>query len=133
MLAAGAFGDALAAEVLDHDAPLPSAPRRSITREYGEYLVNTGDCHACHGPNLAGAQSHEPGSPFSSNLTPGGILAVWTADEFIETMRSGLTPYGRRLDPNFMPYKEYSRLNDDDLTAMFLYIQTLPPLETVSK
>jgi mono/diheme cytochrome c family protein len=133
MLAAGAFGEAFAVEVLDHDAPLPIAPERVVDAEYGEYLVNTGDCSNCHGADLAGAQSPEPGSPFSSNLTPGGVLAIWTADDFIETMRTGVTPYGRKLDGNFMPYESYARLNDDDLAAIFLYLQSLPALDTPTK
>lgn len=130
LMAVGAFGDVLSAEVLDHDAPRPSASERGVTAEYGEYLVNTLDCRSCHGAELAGAQPSEPGAPFSANLTPGGVLAIWTADDFIETMRTGVSPYGRELDPHFMPWKEYGRLSDDDLTATFLYLQSLPHLET---
>ncbi|MBC8504661.1 MAG: c-type cytochrome [Anaerolineales bacterium] len=133
LIALGLFGDVLSAEVIDHQAPRPSAPARGVTTEYGEYLVNTGDCSTCHGPDLAGQQSPEPGSPFSSNLTPGGVLAIWTAEEFIETMRTGTTPYGRQLDPAFMPWKSIANMTDDDLTAMFMYLQSLPALETPSK
>jgi len=133
MLGAGAFGEAFAAEVLEHDAPLAAAPERGTTAAYGEYLVNTGDCRTCHGPDLAGMQSPEPGSPYSPNLTPAGVLAIWTADDFIETMHTGVTPYGRQLDPNFMPYKYYSRMNGQDLTAIFIYLQSLPATETASK
>ena len=133
MLAAGAFGEAFAADVLDHNAPLISAPERDSTAAYGEYLVNTSDCRNCHGPDLAGAQSPEPGSPYSPNLTPAGVLTIWTTDDFIETMHTGVTPYGRQLDPDFMPYEYYSRMNDQDLTAIFLYLQSLPAIETASK
>jgi mono/diheme cytochrome c family protein len=130
MLAAGAFGEAISADVIDHDVPLPVAPERGATAAYGEYMVNTGDCATCHGADFAGAQSPEPGSPFSSNLTPGSILAIWAVEDFIETMRTGVTPYGRQLDSKFMPYEDYGRLTDEDLTAMFLYLQSLPALET---
>ena len=133
MLAAGAFGEAIAAEFLDHEAPLPVAPERGPTAAYGEYMINTGDCRACHGADLAGGQSPEPGSPFSSNLTPAGVLAIWTAEDFIETMRTGVTPYGRQLDGNFMPYEDYGRLTNEDLTAMLLYLQSLPAVETPPK
>lgn len=133
LLAAGAFGDVFAAEVLDHDGPRPSAPARGVTAEYGEYLINTSDCRACHGTDLTGAKSSEPGAPFSPNLAPGGVLGIWSAADFIETMRTGLTPYGRELDGNFMPYEEYGRMTDDDLTAMFLYLQSLPAVETSTK
>jgi mono/diheme cytochrome c family protein len=133
LLAAGAFGDIFAAEVLDHDAPRPAAPQRGVTREYGEYLVNTGDCASCHGTALNGSQSPEPGSPFSPNLTPAGSLADWSQDDFINTIRTGITPDGRSLDPNYMPWKEYARKTDDDLTAIFLYLQSLSVEETVSR
>jgi mono/diheme cytochrome c family protein len=133
LLALGFFGDILSAESIDHSGPRPSAPDHGVTVEYGEYLVNTGDCRNSHGPNLAGVQPPEPGAPFSANLTPGGVLAIWSADDFIETMRTGNTPYGRQLDSNFMPWKEYGRMNDDDLTALFLYLQSLSALDTPTK
>jgi mono/diheme cytochrome c family protein len=130
LLALGVFGDIFAAEVIDHDGPRPSVPEHDVTVEYGEYLVNTSDCRSCHGPDLAGAQSSEPGAPFSPNLTPGGVLAIWTTEDFIETIRTGTSPYGRQLDSNFMPWKEYSNFTDDDLTAIFMYLESLPTMET---
>lgn len=133
LLAVGALGDVFAAEGLDHSGPRPAASARDVTAEYGAYLVNTSDCRACHGETLTGGKSTEPGAPFSPNLTPGGVLASWSAAEFIETLRTGLTPYGRQLDANFMPYEEYSRMTDDDLTAMFLYLQSLPAMDTGAK
>jgi len=133
LLALGAFGDILTAEVIDHSGPRPSAPEQGVTVEYGEYLVNTGDCSTCHGPDLAGMQGPEPGAPFSPNLTPGGVLAIWTVEEFIETMHTGTTPYGKELNPDFMPWKSIAKMTDDDLTAMFLYLQSLDALDTPSK
>lgn len=133
LLALGAFGDILSAEYIDHSGPRPSTPDRSVTVEYGSYLANTSDCRNCHGAELAGKKSPEPGAPFSPNLTPGSVLAIWTASDFIETMRTGTTPSGRQLDSNFMPWKEYGRMTDDDLTALFLYLQSLPALDTPVK
>ena len=49
MIAAGAFGDVFAAEVLDHYGSRPSSPQRGVNPVYGEYMVNTGDCANCHG------------------------------------------------------------------------------------
>jgi hypothetical protein len=130
MLALGAFGDILSAEFIDHDGQRPPVPEHSVSVDYGEYLANTSDCKNCHGPELAGAHSPEPGAPYSPNLTPGGVLAIWTTQEFIETIRTGTTPYGRQLDGNFMPWKEYANMTDDDLTAIFMYLQSLPVMET---
>jgi mono/diheme cytochrome c family protein len=129
LIAAGVMGDVLAAEVIDHNAPRPAAPQPGLTAAYGEYLVNTNDCRACHGAELNGGQPPEPGAPLSPNLTPGGDLANWSEEQFIQAIRSGITPDGRELDPHFMPWKEYARKTDEDLKAMFLYLQSLPALE----
>jgi mono/diheme cytochrome c family protein len=126
----GAFGDVFAAELIDHQAPRPAVPERGATAAYGEYLVKTGDCSACHGPDLGGYQSPEPGAPYAPNITPGGVVGIWSAGDFIQTMRTGVSPYGRELDPAFMPWVEYGRKTDEDLTAMFLYLQTLPGVDS---
>lgn len=133
LLSTGAFGEVLAAEVLDHAAPRLPVVEQGVTAEYGEYLINTSDCRSCHGEALTGGQSSEPGAPPSPNLTSSGLLAIWSTADFIETMHTGVTPYGRKLDGNFMPYEEYGRMTDEDLTAMFLYLQSLPALETATE
>lgn len=132
LLGAGVF-NIFAAEYLDHTGPRPSAPTRGITAAYGEYLVNTGDCRLCHSQSLSGGLGPEPGAPPGPNLTPGGELVGWAADDFIHTLRAGVTPDGHALDPKFMPWRDVGRLNDDDLTAIFFYLQSLPALETTKK
>jgi hypothetical protein len=39
-------------------------------------------------------------------------------------------PEGRRLIPQFMPWDYKGRMTDDELAAIFLYLQSLPALET---
>ena len=123
----------LAANRIAHDAPRPSAPSRGVTTAYGEYLVNVADCRICHGATLSGAQPPEPGAPFAPNLTPGGELAEWRAADFITTIRTGTTPDGHSLDPRFMPWPDYAHLTDDDLTAIFRYLQSLPAVESAGE
>ncbi len=132
LLGAGVL-DMLAAEHIDHNGPRPAAQAQRIDAAYGEYLVNTSDCRACHGADLAGGQSPEPGAPPGPNLTPGGDLANWSADDFMTALRTGNTPNGRALNPAFMPWEEYSRLTDDDLAAIFLYLQSLPTAATAAE
>lgn len=130
LLVAGAFGNVLQAETIDHTGPRPPAPEQGVTAAFGEYLVNTGDCRNCHGSNLTGQQPGEPGAPFAPNLTPGDHLADWSAEDFIAAMRTGKSPDGHEIDNNFMPWEHIGRLTDDDLTAMHLYLQSLPAAET---
>ncbi len=125
LIAAGAFGDIIAAESIDHRAARPSVPARGDTAEYGAYLANTFGCITCHGAELAGGKSPEPGAPLGPNLTPGGSLAQWAPQDFINVIRA------RRSD--FMPFESLNKMSDEELTAIFLYLQSLPALETAVK
>jgi len=118
----------LPVEVVSHDLHI-SAPERGASVEYGEYLVNTNDCRICHGPNLNGGPFPDPTkTKISPNLTPGGEVAFWSEEEFINTIRTGTTPGGHGLDPEFMPWKDYRSFYDEELQAIFMYLQTVPKL-----
>ncbi len=125
MLAAGMLGQ-LPVESVSH-ATQVTAPARGVSKEYGEYMVNTNDCRVCHGPKLNGGKYPDPTiQKISPNLTPGGDLSAWTEEQFITTLRTGVTPHGHNLDNEFMPWKNYSKFSDDELKAIWLYLQSLP-------
>lgn len=127
MLSAGMLGD-LPVEAVSHDVHV-TAPEPGATVEYGEYLVNTNDCRVCHGPELNGGPFPDPTiTKISPNLTPGGELAAWAEEDFFHAMRTGNTPSGYLLDPEFMPWQSYSLFYDEELQAMWLYLQSLPEL-----
>lgn len=131
LYALGAFGNLLYAEAIQHDAR-PPAPPIGVTVDYGEYLSNSNGCPSCHGPQLNGAQPAEPGAPFAANLTPGGPLGGWSEADFFKAMREGVTPEGRQLT-EFMPWKGLGKMTDDELKAIWMYLQSLPKLETATK
>jgi mono/diheme cytochrome c family protein len=127
LLAAGLL-DKLPVEAVSHDVQV-TAPERAATAAYGEYLVNTNDCRICHGPELNGGPFPDPTiTKISPNLTPGGELGFWSEEDFINTIRTGVTPGGHALDPEFMPWPSYSKFFDEELQAIWLYLQTLPKL-----
>lgn len=113
----------LPAAVIDHGQPPPPKPTAGVTLEYGRYLANV--CAACHGENLAGGL--QPGSGL--NLTPGGDLGQWTEEDFIHTLRTGEKPDGTKLDPMMMPYPLIGQMTDEELSAVWLYLRSLPPVE----
>jgi mono/diheme cytochrome c family protein len=130
MFLAGPMDFLVPAELIDHEAPRPPAPERGVTVEYGEYLA--GLCSLCHGPGFSGGPipGTPPEDPPAMNLTPGGELSVWSFDDFLTAMRTGLTPSGRQLDDNFMPYRSlFGEMTDEEWEAIWLYLQTLPPRE----
>lgn len=128
LLATGMLGK-LPAEAVSHDVHI-AAPAVGTTPEYGKYLVDTNDCRVCHGQQLNGGEYPDPTiKKISPNLTPGGELGFWTEEQFINTIRTGKTPGGHDLDPKLMPWKYYSKFYDDELKAIWLYLQSLPKLE----
>lgn len=125
LIGAGAFGDLIAAEKIDHQAVRPAAVASGITVAYGEYLVQAGQCRTCHGPDLTGGKDPDPNAPPAPDLTTTGELPSWEENGFIQMFRTGKTPTGRQIN-SFMPWKEIGQMTDDELRAMWLYLQSLP-------
>ncbi len=118
------------AELIDHDAPRPPAPERGVTAEYGEYLA--GLCSLCHGPGFSGGPipGTPPDDPPALNLTPAGELKGWSFEDFLTAMRTGVTPSGRQLRDEFMPYEAiFADMTDEEWEAIWLFLQSLPPTE----
>jgi mono/diheme cytochrome c family protein/cytochrome c553 len=127
MFAAGLFGK-LPAESVSHELHV-SAPQQAVSAEYGKYLVDTNDCRICHGQDLNGGPFPDPTiKRISPNLTPGGELGFWTEAEFMTAIRTGTTPSGHPLDPELMPWQLYRLFYDEELQAIWLYLQSLPKL-----
>ena len=131
MVGAGMFGPYMVpASVIAHDQRPPLVPE-GVTAPYGEYLVSVSGCRDCHGAQLAGGKSGKPGAIDAPNLTPGGELSAWTDAQFISTIRTGIAPSGHALNPDEMPWKDFNNYSDDELHAIFMYLQSLPELATV--
>lgn len=127
LLLAGQLPILLPAEGIDHTVAPPSHIEPAASAEYGAYLITT--CIGCHQPNLAGGPvpGAAPGDPPSANLTPAGHLANWTYEEFANTLRTGITPEGKVLDPSMMPWPLALEMTDTELEAIWLYLSSLPP------
>jgi mono/diheme cytochrome c family protein len=111
--------------VIDHDGPRPVAPRPDVTVEYGKYLATT--CALCHGENLNGQIITMDVEYLAPNLTMGGEMRSWSEEDFMKTLRTGVTPGEHQLK-DVMPWKYFGQMTDDELKAVWLYLQSLPPL-----
>ena len=125
LFVAGAFGDMLAAEAIDHSATRPDAPSSGVSVAYGAYLAQTGGCRGCHGAELSGGKSAEPGAPPGPNLTPAGGLASWSEGDFVTAMHTGVRPQRGQMS-DFMPWKYMGRMSDGELKALWLYLKSVP-------
>ena len=73
------------------------------------------------------------GNSYAANLTPDretGLGARYTEASFIKTIRTGVKPEGENLSPP-MPWPVYRNMTDEDLKAIFAYLQTLPAVKNV--
>ena len=71
------------------------------------------------------------GVSFTANLTPDVKtgLGSWTEDMFIKALRTGKhMGAGRDILPP-MPWEGIGQISDDDLKALFAYLQSLKPIE----
>lgn len=97
-----------------------------LSAEYGKYLAEVSGCHGCHGHGLSGGRvAGPPGLPPASNLTPEGI-GSWSEADFRRAMRDGKKPDGADVN-DFMPWKIFRSMTDDELGAIWLYLKSVPP------
>lgn len=118
-----AFGAPLVpAELIDHSRQAHPQPPPGNTPEYGEYVG--GACKFCHGEDLGGQKvGGEAGAPPSPPIGPTGMPSRWTDEQFIRTMRTGVTPEGRTLRKQYMPWDAVGQLGDDELRAVHAYLK----------
>lgn len=121
----------LPAELFDHTERPAAAVEPGVTAEYGGYLVALGTCRDCHGEHLNGRPLPPMlDEPPARNLTPAGQLANWSEEDFIRTIRTGVTPEGHTLrEPMAGVLTHLQRQTDDELRAIFMYLQSLPARE----
>ena len=111
---------------IDRNALHPAQVEVGVTKEYGNYLMRTGGCTSCHNSNLSGGAKIE-GVP-AANLTPTGI-GKWSEADFTKVLRMGVRPDGRILSA-VMPWPYTKNLTDDEIRAMWMYVQTVAPRPT---
>lgn len=119
----------LPVDKINLNVPHPEAPAPGVTVEYGKYLSTV--CIGCHGPNLSGGAvpgvPSEP--PFPANLTPDETtgLGAWTEADFMHALRDGKRPDGTDI-ALAMPWPNMGQLTDDEIKALWLYLQSIPAL-----
>ncbi|HET8923470.1 MAG TPA: hypothetical protein VFN26_10800 [Candidatus Acidoferrum sp.] len=118
--------------------PVPQ-PDLSTPEKRGAYLVRLAGCTDCHTPQNRGQPL--PGMDFaggfifdgpwgrvaSANITPDASgISYYDTALFTQAMRTGFVN-ARRLS-QVMPWHTYRGMTDEDLSAMFVYLQTLKPV-----
>lgn len=105
----------------------------------GAILAGIGNCAACHtvkggGEFAGGLPIVTPfGRVYSSNITPDPETGIgrWSQEAFKRALHDGVRQDGANLFPTF-PYTYFSHIKDDDISALYAYFMTRPPIQSVS-
>jgi mono/diheme cytochrome c family protein len=98
-----------------------TAPPKTPTLQYGEYILSYQDCRSCHGDKLTGGVPGQLG-PLGPDLN---LVKRWKLEQFITTMRTGVDPNGHELSKQ-MPWQPIGRMGDEELRAVYEYLTQLP-------
>jgi mono/diheme cytochrome c family protein len=120
-------------------APVPG-PDMSDPVARGKYLVNLGNCMACHTPMKQGQPIAQLafgggmrftgpwGELTSANITPDASgISYYDEAMFVKTLRTGQV--GARKLNSIMPWGYFRNMTDDDLKAIFAYLRTVTPVQ----
>jgi mono/diheme cytochrome c family protein len=113
----------LPAEFTDHEIQFPKEVKAEVSAVYGKYLSTI--CINCHGQNMKGGESPVPGGKYVADISSTGNPGNWTHEEFITTLHTGVTPEGKNLKPEEMPWTITKNFTEDELTALHMYLKTI--------
>lgn len=117
---------ALSAFSIDHQKPhVAEPPLEEPTAVLGEHISQV--CRGCHGATLSGGKmAGDPNMPLVANLTPHETgLKSWEESDFIHAMRVGKRPDGSPISES-MPWRNYGRMSDLELRALWAYLKSVP-------
>ncbi len=129
------------------DMPVLKNTSPDTTAEYGKYLAYAvANCNGCHterdlnsgefvgepyaGGTIFGPDDLTKGWVFvSPNLTQEpetGVISNWSINDFIKRIRRG-----RLHKTSPMPWEAFEKMNENDLKAIYHYLNSLPPVNKV--
>ncbi|MBT0811030.1 c-type cytochrome [Litoribacter ruber] len=130
------------------NAAFEKKPQPDDVIEYGRYMVNAAACNECHtdfrdgkfvGEYLAGGREMmfpDGAVVRSANLTPDETgLKSWTKEDFIQKFKSfsSTTVTLAKVQPGefqtIMPWLMYADMTEEDLGAIYTYLQSLKPVK----
>ncbi|MYM62838.1 cytochrome c [Pseudomaricurvus sp. HS19] len=119
------------------NAPAPQLNTLGASAEQGEYLARAGNCSSCHTtqdnkPYAGGVEFKTPfGTLYSTNISSDKETGIgaWSFADFYRSMKHGIRPDGSHLYPAF-PYTAFAKLSDTDIGSLYLYLQTLAPVNS---
>lgn len=119
------------------DGEPPVSVKKDTTANYGRYIANSiANCKGCHTDRnmMTGAFTGELyggglkiDGLVTPNLTPDSSSRIfgWTSKMFIDRFRMG-----KIVPKSPMPWNSFKRMSDDELLAIYNFLQTVKPVKT---
>lgn len=134
MLAIGITSSAAMAQgaSFPNASSLPNvSPANSDLVNRGAYIARAADCVACHGEDYTGGTplATPMGEIYATNITPSQRYGIgnYTEADLKNALQKGRAP-DHMLYPA-MPYPSYNGMTDEDISALFAYLQTVPAVD----
>jgi mono/diheme cytochrome c family protein len=129
-----------------------SVPPKEELVKYGEYITNAALCKDCHTQQIQGEYQMDKymaggfrmpmvsgGTVITANITPDKKTGIgnWTEEQFVSRFKmyadSTYVPatVNQGEFNTMMPWAYYSRMKEEDLKAIFAYLQSIKPVENV--
>jgi len=118
------------------DGEVEQTIARDSSAFYGKYVANNvANCYGCHTQRtLSGEFTGEPFAGgneiegfITPNLTPDSSSRIfgWSQKNFVDRFRMG-----KLVPKSPMPWKSFGRMSDEELKAIYAYLQTVKPVKT---
>jgi mono/diheme cytochrome c family protein len=140
-----ALGSAATAQTADPAAasnPASPDPASADPVARGAYVFTAGGCATCHtapgadAKPLAGGRALKTafGTFYTPNITPDPETGIgkWSEEDFRRALREGVSPAGEDFYPAF-PYTAYTGITDRDLSDLWAYLRSVPPVRQANK
>lgn len=108
----------------------------------GAYIFAAADCTGCHtdskngGEPLAGGRALATpfGTFYGPNITPDPKTGIgdWTEAQFHRALREGINEHGHYMFPVF-PFTAFTGLTDADISDLWAFLRTQPPVQQRNK
>ena len=134
---------------IPHSATFTDLPPATDSLAYGKYVITSAGCVECHSQVNKGqiipGKEYGGGRPFpmgggkvvvSANITPDKETGIgnWTKEAFIQLFRSHAdsvslnTTLAEGANNTVMPWTMYAGMTDQDLGAIYDYLQSIAPI-----
>jgi cytochrome c553 len=93
--------------------------------QYGKYV--SASCIGCHNADFTGGPINgvPPSWPEAANITSKGKLKNYSLQDFKNVLTKGVTPEGRQINPEFMPWKATAAMTDVEISSLYKHLKSL--------